>query len=669
MADDQFSGVINDQRFQGLSPDQQRQVLFGITNDSRFKGMSDDDTAKFIAGVKSSAPQASAPNPYQQAAERFVDPGKTSMSAGTKTFAQAHPDQSQTASQRFIRSAGMPTSANEATGMLQNILSPQASPTSPGFGQTLPIVGPLFRAQRELWDNPDPQASIRKFIPVLGPIAYNMQKQIDKGDYAGASGSGVNLLAQILGGKGAMEKPLAQTIRAKAAAPGLMDEALARAPQPKTITTGTAAANIRDAVNPLPKTAKAFEKNVADNLDYARDAARRGGFDIKSRDTLANAFKMAGDEARAMYYDQILGPVKDTEVPTTGIKGYEGGSSSPNFAKLSQLDARLSEINAEMRGAYEKGGVAARAAVKSKGELTSEAAQIRNVLYREIATRRGFDPDYVGQMRARFGQMDDIADKVTQSINRNRFNENAAKQGEKVPHTVAEAAFRAANTAKRKVLGHPADRVISKTISRMDEAPQQTPVQANPPAPPVPRGPSAAREALRTTEMNAPSPAQTPASAPAIPATEPGLLRPGGGAAQPASSPLPWGPEGNQPALMRTPVRPTVGQENPEISPLSLGDIQEKTLRAGAMERFLQSAKTHGKVNPSVFLNAVGEAKGADMTTVGKYQQVLRRGVIDPVKITLDKKGNIIDADGRHRALAAVREGISRIPIIVERTK
>lgn len=117
------------------------------------------------------------------------------------------------ASERFVHAAGFPARPSEIPEVIWNIIAPEASKTSPGFGQTLPLVGPLFRAQRETYEQPGAEAKIFGSIPVVGPIAYAGGKALEKGDYATAGGSLLNALMMLYAARGkapvpgAIEKP------------------------------------------------------------------------------------------------------------------------------------------------------------------------------------------------------------------------------------------------------------------------------------------------------------------------------------------------------------------------------------------------------------------------------------------------------------------------------
>jgi hypothetical protein len=226
------------------------------------------------------------------------------------------------------------------------------------------------------------------------------------------------------------------------------------------------AAKITDAVNPPAKAMPAFQKNIVEHLDKAIEAAQDSGTKITDRASLAEAFRIAAIKARNLYYDKMLGPVKDQIIDTSQIKGYSGATTYHNTATLDQLDARLGQINATLRPSYEQGGAQAKAAIsaESKASLTQEAAAIRARLYQEIANRTGQDPQAVAEAKSSMGAMNDIADKITLAMNRGRYTENQMSQGQKLPESLTQAGFRVANKARVAVFGNKGDNAINSVI-------------------------------------------------------------------------------------------------------------------------------------------------------------------------------------------------------------
>src|SRR5262249_35314982 len=103
-----------------------------------------------------------------------------------------------------MSSAGLPTSQAETTSAVQGILTPEASPDPAQYSplQKIPILGPIFRAQRETYAK-DKAIGL---IPLAGPPILRTSEQVKQGDYAGASGSALNALTQLFGLKAGLTR-------------------------------------------------------------------------------------------------------------------------------------------------------------------------------------------------------------------------------------------------------------------------------------------------------------------------------------------------------------------------------------------------------------------------------------------------------------------------------
>jgi hypothetical protein len=199
-------------------------------------------------------------------------------------------------------------------------------------------------------------------------------------------------------------------------------------------SVGDAAKQITDAVNPPPKEMASFQRSIGQHLDKIVTFAKANGIDIGSVDGLAKAMKGSGDWIRSHYYNEILGPVKDRPVSIAGtIPGYGGETASPSTATLGQLDARLSQINAELNPRYSKGGMAGQAAVKSATELNAESAGIRKQLYDGVGKATGLTPEQVAQTRGSFGALESLAEKTANAAAKERY---ATNKSARAPITV-----------------------------------------------------------------------------------------------------------------------------------------------------------------------------------------------------------------------------------------
>lgn len=78
--------------------------------------------------------------------------------------------------------------------------------------------------------------------------------------------------------------------------------------------------------------------------------------------------------------------------------------------------------------------------------------------------------------------------------------------------------------------------------------------------------------------------------------------------------------------------------------------------------------------SPQQYLKLVGADERSilktpdDMKTVNYFRDKIRKGEsIEPSEVHMDENNNVVGADGRHRALAAVKEGVQKVKIKVRR--
>lgn len=81
------------------------------------------------------------------------------------------------------------------------------------------------------------------------------------------------------------------------------------------------------------------------------------------------------------------------------------------------------------------------------------------------------------------------------------------------------------------------------------------------------------------------------------------------------------------------------------------------------------TTKSIVNVSPQSFIDKVSSPEShVDSKVVDNYREQIRNGQpIEPLKLELDAEGNVIGADGRHRAAALSQEGVSQVPVEVTR--
>jgi hypothetical protein len=233
------------------------------------------------------------------------------------------------------------------------------------------------------------------------------------------------------------------------------------------VPDSAAAEAITNAVNPPAKQMPAFQKNVESQLPNIREEAEASNLPIKNRDALLSVVRNAAAKKRSFYYDSIIKPFEDVPKDVNQIPGYQGPTSQPGFATIGQLDKRLTQINAELYPKYQKGGMQSTAAlnVQSDAALRAEAAAIRTVMNQELANRLNMTPEQVGQSRADFGQLGDLADKLELTLNTERRAVNkTAQQSPDLHITTMGVANKIGQALSKRVLGSPADRAVKKVF-------------------------------------------------------------------------------------------------------------------------------------------------------------------------------------------------------------
>jgi hypothetical protein len=244
------------------------------------------------------------------------------------------------------------------------------------------------------------------------------------------------------------------------------DTAYGRPPKSPSemLSAGEAAQNITDAVNPAPKQMAAFHNNIEAQMQNIRLHAKSLGIEVRNAKDLLTVTRKAAESMRANYDKNILGPHADVTRSVDGFnyqgetvsrggtakqitpqrigptsesaEGFQSASaplppsaqrvSMPRFANLNQLETRLRAINGQLSGSYEKGGLAARAALSGdeKAALNAEAGAIRSILNEELGGRTGIGEEAVANARQDYGQMGNIADKLQLAISKQRFSDN-----------------------------------------------------------------------------------------------------------------------------------------------------------------------------------------------------------------------------------------------------
>lgn len=315
-----------------------------------------------------------------------------------------------------------------------------------------------------------PQSKAEKYLTMI-PGGVHMKRMLES-----AIPSGIGQLPGAIKDLSESSDPLgflaaaAPRALGQGAGQALLAAGTAKAFSSSPLDAETAANRLTNAVNPPAKNLQAFEQNLTKHFDKVTQYARDNNITINSRESLAKAMQGAADTQRTHYYNNILGPVRGEQVLMSDVPGYSGGGTGAS-ASLGDIDARLSQINAELRPKYNKGGMNASAAVKSEAELNAEASALRSKLYTELANRTGLTPQQVAETRGSFGALGDLSEKTGLAAAKARTAENTLQQGPVTINPLSQTKHFLLDKAINAMRGDTAGKAISKTITQSATSP------------------------------------------------------------------------------------------------------------------------------------------------------------------------------------------------------
>jgi hypothetical protein len=310
------------------------------------------------------------------------------------------------------------------------------------------------------------EAAIAPFNPKpFVEQGQNMERQFA----ANPSGESVAALPQAAmalagGGKATGNEPL----------PALGDIVKPR-PSPDIVSPAEMASRrLAQTVLPATKDAGNFIAAAPHEVPNILDFAKRSNNPMKTQLEFAKAAQGSAQEARDFYENQILKP-NDKLVKTTGTGFGDQSHEGPDtYAKLSDIDKRVVEINKQL----DKPTLNvddARRALASKNGLQAEAAKLRDILHRNLSEATGLSPDDIAAIRQRVGRSYELSNDTLAAVTQRMQGEGRAEQG---PLHLSQIPSQILNFAR----GGPqaiADRSFQRAIRKFPGEAQPLPVLKN----------------------------------------------------------------------------------------------------------------------------------------------------------------------------------------------
>ncbi|HTC92871.1 MAG TPA: hypothetical protein VK699_05410 [Terriglobales bacterium] len=491
-------------------------------------------------------------------------------------------------------------------------------------------------------------------VPVIGPGLEKASTQYENKDFSGGTGTTLGIAGQVFGPKALGE---VSGIR-----PPMQNAALAREESMYRLTQATNPDKLDVGHVNAQGGGSGFEGNLNDVHDILTDHAGKTGLLNKINKARTPAYQMeaaastARDAAQTRpYFDRYLNPSEPDSVGTTNIKSYGGESNGYNSATIGQLNKRLTNINAELYPKFQKGGAgsaASQAAVNADRAqvLQGEAAGIRDTINNYLSKKYNVPVNQLENLRGEYGKLMDVADTM-------QFRANALKQAEntramtpyseRAPQSATELGGRIVGGTVNKIVGNPTTNALRKAFS----------YQGKPAALPEP----------------SPLPPQVPRRPPVWKTGPSGGTPPVPGSSSALPPQVPSGANTAVDAIRPTDAEVSVVHPSGQTGTVPMSDLPEALSSGYKLQNPLVKPSTQSPpistVRPGDFLNKIGADEGvikteADRNLVNSLTNAYKAGKeVEPVEIEFNENGEVTNANGRHRATAAKRAGVDRIPV------
>lgn len=173
-----------------------------------------------------------------------------------------------------------------------------------------------------------------------------------------------------------------------------------------------AASKAAEAIRPPGGIMPDFEQNLATNLPKIKAFASETGNPLHSQWETSAAARELANKGLSHFKTNFMDPIQNEQISMRSVPEYQGPvSGEGRMTTLGQIEKRLGQINDIQRAAKGKTQGAVMTALEKQG-LEEEAGKLRSILYQEIGTRTGVDPNVIRDLRQSYGQQFDIADTI-----------------------------------------------------------------------------------------------------------------------------------------------------------------------------------------------------------------------------------------------------------------
>lgn len=180
--------------------------------------------------------------------------------------------------------------------------------------------------------------------------------------------------------------------------------------------TEMAARKLGAAVLPATKDASNFIKAAQEEVPNVIEYAKKTGNPLNTQLEFAKAAQGYAQEVRQFYDQEVLGPVANKVVKTSGTGFGDRPTEGPDtFATLGEIDKRVTQINTQLDSPTLNADDARRA-LASKESLQAEASKLRDILHQNLSQATGIPPDQIANIRQRVGRSYELANDTNAAV-------------------------------------------------------------------------------------------------------------------------------------------------------------------------------------------------------------------------------------------------------------
>jgi hypothetical protein len=372
-------------------------------------------------------PQQSVDDMLAQAAKQYKGPQGNAAASTTQTAPNEDWKLWQTSEQGAQATPGV---LDRVQSQLQDIMAP--SPDSEGGFER--FAHGFMRSSLNTLEHPlDTLGSaVKESLPLM-PLIHDLRGRDDLAPYINSPHPAIDFAADQAGGIGGgtvLGVGSGAALEGGLKGGGALKNIIRPSPSPTVVSPAEMASRrLAQAVMPPTRDATSFINAAPLEVPSILQHAQESGNPLNTQLEFVKAAEAHAQQVRDFYENQVLKP-NDKLVKTTGSGfGSRMGEGPDTYAKLSEIDKRIADINNQLSSSYGKLNPGdTREALASKTSLENEAARLRDILHYNLSRAIGISPEQIADLRQRVGRSYELANDTNAAVTSRMQGEGRAAQ-------------------------------------------------------------------------------------------------------------------------------------------------------------------------------------------------------------------------------------------------